>query len=78
MGFVFHIVGGIEFGFDDHGRAISGDADVGSFAGFFDGGVGVFGLDLGLREHSVQELGEFVVEADFVLARHRQRQVSRG
>ncbi len=36
--------------------------------------VGVFGLDLGVRGDSVQELGELVVEVDFVLARHRQRE----
>ena len=39
-----------------------------------DVGVFVLDLDLGLGEHFIQELGEVVVEIDFVLARYRQRE----
>ena len=35
-----------------------------------DNHISVFGLDLGLGEHSVQNLGEVVVAVGFVLMRH--------
>ena len=52
------------------------DEMFGAFSGMIDNDVAVFGLDLGVREHSVSELGEFVVAVAFVLARRRQRRVS--